>query len=224
MENSKNELIPQRTVIGWRMCIEYRKLNKATKKDQFPLRFSNEMLERLANHSFFCFLDGYSGYHQIPIHPDDQNKTTFTCPYETYAYHRMFFGLCNAPASFQRCMISIFLDMIEQIMEVFMDDFSVYGKTFDDCLENLDKVLQRCHEKDLVLNWEKCHFMVREGIVLGHLVSESGIEVDRAKIEVIEKLPPPVNVNGICSFLGHARFYRRFIKDFSQIARPPLAC
>jgi hypothetical protein len=104
--------------------------------------------------------------------------------------------------------------MIEDIMEVFMDDFSVYGKTFDDCLENLDKVLQGCEEKHLVLNWEKCHFMVREGILLGHLISERGIEVDRAKIEVIEQLPPPVNVKGIRSFLGHAGFYRRFIKDF----------
>ena len=105
-------------------------------------------------------------------------------------------------------------------MEVFMDDFSVYGKTFDHCLENLDKVLQRCAEKDLVLNWEKCHFMVREGIVLGHHISERGIEVDRAKIEVMEKLPPPVNVKGVRSFLGHAGFYRCFIKYFSQIARP----
>ena len=105
-------------------------------------------------------------------------------------------------------------------MEVFMDDFSVYGKTFDRCLENLDRVLQRCQEKDLVLNWEKCHFMVREGIVLGHIVSERGIEVDKAKIDVIERLPPPVNVKGIRSFLGHAGFYRCFIKDFSQIARP----
>ena len=117
-------------------------------------------------------------------------------------------------------MMSIFSDMIEEIMEVFMDNFSIYGKTFDHCLENLDRVLQRCQEKDLVLNWEKCHFMVREGIVLGHLVSERGIEVDKAKIDVIECLPPPVNVKGIRSFLGHAGFYRHFIKDFSQIARP----
>ena len=98
--------------------------------------------------------------------------------------------------------------------------FAVYGKTFDDCLENLDQVLQRCEEKHLVLNWEKYHFMVREGIVLGYLVFERGIEVDRAKIEVIEQLPPPINIRGICSFLGHAGFYCRFIKDFSHIARP----
>jgi len=144
VQNDKNKLIPQIIVTGWRMCINYRKLNKATKKDNFPLPFIDELLERLANHSFFCFLDGYSGYQQIPIHPDDQSKTTFTCPYGTYAYRRMPFGLCNAPASFQRCMVSIFSDMIEKIMEVFMDEFSIYGKTFDDCLQNLDKVLQRC--------------------------------------------------------------------------------
>jgi hypothetical protein len=128
VKNEKNELIPQRTVTGWWMYIDYRKLNKATKKDHFPLPFIDEMLERLANHSFFYFLDGYSGYHQIQIHPDDQSKTTFTCPYGTYAYRRISFGLCNAPASFQRCMMSIFSKMIEEIMEVFVDDFSVYGK------------------------------------------------------------------------------------------------
>ena len=168
VQNDKNELIPQRTVTEWRICIDYRKLNKATKKDHFPLPFIDEMLECLANHSLFCFLDGYSGYHQISIHPDDRSKTTFTCPYATYAYCRISFGLCNALTSFQRCMMSIFFDMIVEIIEVFTNDFSVYGKTFDDCLENLDKVLQRCEEKHLVLNWEKCHFMVREGIVLGH--------------------------------------------------------
>jgi len=202
------------------MCIDYRKLSKATKKDHFPLPFIDEILERLANHSFFCFLDGYSGYHQISIHPDDQSETTFTCLCGTYAYRTMSFGLCNAPIFLQRCMMSIFSDMIEKIMEVFMDDFSIYGKSFDNCLENLDKVLQRCEEKHLVLNWKKCHFMVREGIVLGHLVSERGIEVDKAKIEVIEHLPLPISVKGIRSFLSHLGFYCRFIKDFSFIARP----
>ncbi|CAM8895153.1 unnamed protein product [Rhodiola kirilowii] len=160
------------------------------------------------------------GFFQIPIHPQDQEKITFTCPYGTYAYRRMPFGLCNAPRTFQRCMMAIFSDFIENTMEVFMDDFSVYGSSYDSCLENLSRVLDKCIETDLVLNWEKCHFMVQEGIVLGHLVSNRGIEVDRAKIEVIEKLPPPRDVKGIRSFLGHAGFYRRFIKDFSKIAKP----
>jgi hypothetical protein len=149
------------------------------------------MLERLANHSIFCYLDGYSGYHQIPIHLDDQSKTTFTCPYGTFAYRRMSIGLCNSPTSFQRCMMAIFSDLIKKVMEVFMDDFSFYGKTFDDCLANLDKVLKRCQMADLVLNWEKCHFMVREGIVLGHKNLEKEIEVDKVKIEVIEHYRHP---------------------------------
>ena len=113
-------------------------LNNATQKDHFPLPFIDEMLERLAKHSFFNYLDGYSGYHQIPIHLDDQNKTTFTCPYGMFTYRRMSFGLCNATVSFQQCMMMIFFDLIENIMEVFMDDFSVYGKSVDECLENLD--------------------------------------------------------------------------------------
>jgi hypothetical protein len=154
VKNEKNELIPQRTMTGWRMCIDYRNLNKAMKKDHFPLPFIDEMLERLANHTCFCFLDGYSGFMQIPIHPDNQHKTTFTCPYGMFAYRRMPFGLCNAPTSFQRFMMAVFSEFIEEIVEVFMDDFSVYKKMFMDCLANLDKVLARCANVDLVLNWK----------------------------------------------------------------------
>jgi hypothetical protein len=220
VKNEDNELIPQRTMTGWRMCIDYRKLNKATKKDHFPQLFIDEMLERLANHANFCFLDGYLGFMQIPIHPDDQHKITFTCPYGTFACRRMPFSLCNAPASFQRCMMAVFSEFIEEIVEVFMDDFSIYGKTFMDCLANLDKVLTRCAEVDLVLNWEKCHFMVKQGIVLEHVISERGIEVDKAKVEMVEQLPPPIDVNSLRSFLDHAGFYRRFIKDILKITKP----
>nr|GEY83769.1 DNA-directed DNA polymerase [Tanacetum cinerariifolium] len=140
--NENNELIPTKLVTGWRVCIDYRKLHDATRKDHFPLPFMDQMLERLAGNEFYCFLDGFSGYFQIPIDPQDQEKTTFTCPYGTFAYRRMPFRLCNAP------------------------------------------------------------------------------EVDRAKVDVIAKLPHPTTVKGVWSFLGHAGFYRRFIQDFSKIARP----
>ncbi|GJS62775.1 reverse transcriptase domain-containing protein [Tanacetum coccineum] len=220
VKNEENELVPTRLVTGWRVCIDYRKLNEATCKDHFPLPFMDQMLERLAGNEFYCFLDGFSGYFQIPIDPKDQEKTTFTCPYGTFAYRRMPFGLCNAPGTFQRCMMAIFHDMIEKTMEVFMDDFSVFGDSFSSCLANLDKMLKRCEDTKLALNWEKSHFMVKEGIVLGHKISRKGIEVDKAKVDVISKLPHPTTVKGIISFLGHAGFYQRFIKDFSKISRP----
>ena len=171
--------------------INYRKLNKATRKDHFPLPFLDQMLDRLAGQEYYCFLDGYSGYNQIAIAPEDQEKTTFTCPYGTFAFRRMPFRLCNVTGTFQRCMMAIFSDMVEKTIEVFMDDFSVLGNSFDNCLENLRSVLFRCEDTNLVLNWEKCHFMLQEGIVLGHRITARGKEVDRAKVEAIEKLPSP---------------------------------
>jgi hypothetical protein len=187
--NENNELIPQRVVVGYRMCINFRKVNKVTKKHHYPFPFIDQMLERLSKKTHYCFLDGYSGFSQIAVKKQDKEKTTFTCPYGTYAYRRMPFGLYNAPATFQRCMSAIFHGFSEEIVEVFMDDFSVYGTSSDNCLHNLDKVLQRCEETNLVLNWDKCHFMVNEGIVLGHKISERGIEVDRPKLKQLRKCP-----------------------------------
>ncbi|XP_070013385.1 uncharacterized protein [Nicotiana sylvestris] len=136
----KNELIPTRTVTRWRVCMDYRKLNKVTHKDHFPLPFLHQMLDRLARRAYYCFLDGYSRYNQILIALEDQEKITFTCLYGAFALSQMPFGLCNAPATFQRCMMAIFMDMVEDFLEEFMDDFSVVGDSFEECLDNLDKV------------------------------------------------------------------------------------
>jgi len=132
----------------------------------------------------------------------------------------MPFGLCNAPATFQRCMIFIFSDLVEQCIKIFMDDFSVFGSSFDECLSNLRKVLEWCREKNLTLDREKCHFIVKKGIVLSHIISKDGIEVDKAKTDLIVNLPPPTCVKEVRSFLGHTGFYNRFIRDFCKIARP----
>nr|GEZ15097.1 DNA-directed DNA polymerase [Tanacetum cinerariifolium] len=167
VENEENELIPTRLVIGW---------------------------WRLAGNKYYCFLNGFFGYFQTPIDPRDPEKTTFTCPYGTFAYRHMPFGLCNASGTFQRCMLAIFHDMVEKTMEFFMDDFSVFGNSFENCLSRLDKMLQRCEDTNLCLNWEKSHFMVREGIVLGHKISKNEIKVDKAKVDVIAKLPHPTTV------------------------------
>ncbi|GKA13424.1 hypothetical protein Tco_0693070 [Tanacetum coccineum] len=141
--NDENELVPTRLVTGWRVCIDYRKLNEATRKDHFPLPFMDQMLERLAGNEYYCFLDGFSGYIQIPIDPKDQEKTTFTCPYGMFAY--------------RECLISAYA--MHQA-------------------RSREKMLKRCEDTNLALNWEKSHFMVKEGIVLGHKISKKGIEVD----------------------------------------------
>ncbi|CAL1406328.1 unnamed protein product [Linum trigynum] len=140
--NEKEEFIPTRTVTEWRVCIDCRRLYEATRKDHFPLPFIDQIFERLAGHDYYFFLDGMSGYFHIPIAPEDQTKTTFTCPFGTFAYRRIPFGLCNAPATFQRCMVAIFDKLVGEIMEVFMDDFSVFGDSFSHCLANWRRSLR----------------------------------------------------------------------------------
>nr|GEW76521.1 DNA-directed DNA polymerase [Tanacetum cinerariifolium] len=169
VENKDNELIPTCLVTGWRVCIDYRKLNEATRKDYFPLSFMDQILERLAGNQYYCFLDGFFGYFQIPIDPKDQEKTTFTYPYGTFAYRCMSFRLCNAPGTFQR-------------------------NSFQSNLSHLERMLKKCEDTNLCLNLEKTHFMVKDGIVLGHKISKQGIEVDKEKVDVITKLPHPTTV------------------------------
>nr|GEV28764.1 reverse transcriptase domain-containing protein [Tanacetum cinerariifolium] len=161
VENEENELISTHLVTGWCVCIDYRKLNEATRKDHLPLPFMDQMLKRLAGNQYYCFLDGFSSYFQIPIDPKDQEKTTFTCPYRTLAYRRMPFGLCNAPGTFQRCMMAIFHDMIEKTMEVFMDDFSVFGNSFQSCLSHLERMLKSTSWFADFANYHAGNFVVK---------------------------------------------------------------
>eukprot|EP00253_Pinus_taeda_P024101 PITA_24101 len=200
------------------ICVDYRQLNKATLKDYFPLPFIDQVLDTLARKSSFSFLDGFSGYNQIRIALEDQDKTTFTCPWGTYAYNVLQFGLCNAPATFQRVVLAIFADLVHDCVEVNMDDFSVYGDSFEHALTNLEKVLKRCIEANLSLSNEKCFMILNEGIVLGHYISSQGIKVDPSKIQIIVNLPIPKTQKEVRSFLGYASYYRRFIEHFSRIA------
>ena len=152
VKNEKGEELSTRLTTGLRVCIDYRRLNEVTRKDHFPLPFIDQLLKRVSGHPFYCFLDGCSGYLKIEIAPEDQEKTTFTCPFGTYVYRRMPFGHCNAPATFQRCMLSMLSDMVECIMEVYMDDITIYGGDFEECMTNLEAILERCIEKNLVPN------------------------------------------------------------------------
>lgn len=180
----------------------------------------DQILDSLVGKRYFSFIDGFSGCNQIQIAPEDQEKTTFTCPWGTYAYSILPFGLCNSLATFQRAVISIVSDISQDIMEIYMDDFTTYGSKFEEALGNLKKVLQQCEDYSLSLNSEKCFIMMQEEIVLGHHISIKGIQVDPTKIEVIQNINAPIKQKDVRSFLGHAGYYRRFIKDFSKIASP----
>jgi hypothetical protein len=159
----------------WRVCVDYGALNKATQKDHFPLPFIDQVLDSLSGKKFFSFLYGFSGYNQIKIAPQDQDKTTFTSPSGTFSYRVLPFGLCNVPTTFQRAVIGIFYDMINDSMEIFMDDFTPYGVSFEEALQNLEKVLNQCIQAHLSLITEKCHMIMSEGMVLGHFISFQGI-------------------------------------------------
>ena len=167
VHSEKGEKIPTRLTTGWRVCIDYRRLNEVLRKDHFPLPFMDQLLERISGYPFYCFLDGYSGYFQIEIAAEDQEKKIFTCPFSTYAYRRMPFGLCNALATFQRCMLSIFNNLVERIMEVYMDDITIYGGSFEECLFNLETVLHRCIEKKPSVELGEMPFYGQPGHCIG---------------------------------------------------------
>ena len=202
-----------------RICQESRKLNAVTKKDYFPLPFTDSILDAVAGHESYSFLDGFSGYNQVKIAKEDQLKTTFTTDWGTYAYMVMPFGLCNAPATFQRVMTQAFQKYLRISMEIFLDDFCTFSSRKEH-LDWLGTCLDQCDQFGISLNSEKCTFGVPSGKLLGHIVSKAGIATDPDKVKKIANLPRPDTVSGVRGFVGHVSYYCRFIKSFAVICQP----
>ena len=203
-----------------RLCVDYRRLNSKTRRDAFPLPRIDESLDALSGAAFFSTIDLASGYHQVVMHEKDRHKTAFTTPFGLYEYLRMPFGLCNAPATFQRLMQATMSDLAFQIVLVYLDDLLVFSPTFQDHLVRLETVLRRLRETGLKVKVEKCHFLQPEVRFLGHQVSARGISTDPEKINAVKMWPTPSTVKELRSFLGFCSYYRRFIEGFSQIAGP----
>ena len=202
-----------------RVCQDFRKLNAATKKDYFPLPFTDIILDHVSGHENYSFLDGFSGYNQVFIRKGDQLKTTFTTEWGTFAFNRMPFGLCNAPGTFQRLMMDIFKDFLRHFLEVFIDDFAVFSNQADH-QEFLRETFQRCRETGLKLHPGKCFLGMESGVLLGHVVSRSGLQVDSDKVQVILTLVAPKTVREVRGFLGCVGYYRRFIDNYAKVATP----
>lgn len=203
-----------------RLCVDYRRLNLKTRRDAFPLPRIDESLDALSGAEFFSTIDLASGYHQVAVHENDRAKTAFTTPFGLYEYLRMPFGLCNAPATFQRLMQTTMSDLVFQIVLIYLDDLLVFSPTFQDHLVRLETVLKRLRETGLRVKMEKCHFLQSEVRFLGHQVSAQGVRTDPDKISAVKTWPIPSTVKELRSFLGFCSYYRRFIEGFSKIAGP----
>jgi hypothetical protein len=203
-----------------RLCIDYRRLNIKTYKDAFPLPRIEESLNALNGSRYYSTMDMTCGYNQVEVDEEDKHKTAFTTPWGLWEYERMPFGLCNAPATFQRLMQHCFREEVLEILLVFLDDLIVFSKTILEHVDRLDKVFTKLRNCRLKLKLAKCDFFKEEVKYLGHIVSEKGVSTDPKKVSAVVEWNTPKTMKELKSFLGLASYYRRFMKGFSQIAKP----
>ncbi|MCG8045676.1 MAG: reverse transcriptase, partial [Candidatus Thiodiazotropha endolucinida] len=203
-----------------RFCVDYRKLNDVTVKDSYPLPRIDESLDQLAGSKWFSCLDLNAGYWQVETDPQDREKTAFTSRKGLFEFNVMPYGLCNAPATFERLMESVLAGLHWQICLIYLDDVIVTGKTFQDMVNNLSQVFERFQQAGLKLKPRKCNIFAKQVEFLGHVISEAGIKTDPKKTDCVKKWPPPKNVHEVRAFLGLCGYYRKFVFRFSEIAKP----
>lgn len=203
-----------------RFCVDYRRLNAITTKDAYPLPRLDDSLDGMGGAQWFCTLDLASGYWQVPMAEKDKGKTAFATRQGLFEYNVMPFGLTNAPATFERLMELVLRGMTWKQCQVYLDDVIVFGKTFEETLDNLEKTLYRLRKANLKLKPKKCSLFQTEVHFLGHIISKDGIKCDPQKLETIQKWPHPETVTQLKGFLGLCSYYRRFIKDLSTISAP----
>jgi hypothetical protein len=208
---------------GLRFCVDFRKLNSVTKKDLYPLPLIDEMMQRVRGAKYFTKLDIRQGFHRIRMDPDSEDLTTFRSRYGSYKYKVMPFGVTNGPASFQRFMNSVLTGILDVFVTAFVDDILIYSETLEEHEKHVKEVLKRLREAGLQVSLSKCEFHKKETKFLGFIIGVDGIRVDPGKIRVIQEWEPPDTVRGIQSFLGFCNFYRRFIEEYSKIAKPLFA-
>ncbi|GFW36871.1 retrovirus-related Pol polyprotein from transposon 412 [Trichonephila clavipes] len=203
-----------------RFCVDYRKLNDVTKKDSYPLPRIDDTLDTLSGHKWFSTLDLKSGYWQVEIHPEDREKTAFTSGQGLWQFKVMPFGLCNAPATFERLMETVLKGLTFEACLIYLDDVIIGGRTFEEHLQNIRKVLSKLSDANLKLNPSKCKFFQKEVNYLGHIISAEGVRTDPEKVSAVKNWKRPENLRELRSFLGLCTYYRKFVKGFSNIARP----
>jgi hypothetical protein len=202
-----------------RLCVDFRNLNRCSKKDNYPLPKMEHLLQRILGANVMSFLDGFSGYNQISVHPDDQEKTAFTTPWGTFMYAKMPFGLMNVRATFQRAMDIDFMGEKDKFFLIYLDDIIVYSNSHEEHLKHLKRVFLKCRQFGISLNPKKSQFALRKGNLLGHIVSAEGVMIDPSRVEAIQNLSLPILKKDIQSMLGKINFVRRFVPNFAELVK-----
>jgi hypothetical protein len=213
-------LVPVRKKNGEiRLCVDFRNLNKCSKKDNYPFPKMEHILQRVSGASVMSFIDGFSGYNQISVHPDDREKTAFTTPWGTFMYAKIPFGIMNVGATFQRAMDIAFVGEKDKFVLIYLDDLTVFSHSHKEHLQHLRKTFLKCRRYGISLNPKKSQFALKEGKLLGHIVTAEGVKIDPARVEAIQKISIPRSKKDIQSFLGKINFIRIFIPNFAELIK-----